>query len=341
MRIAVTGASGFIGTELISQLVQEKTYEVHAIDKKVDRPFPLSCFQFGSQIKGRVSFHKVDLCDRGALSSTIEGIKPDWVFHLAAESHVDNSIHDPVSCITNNVVGSAHLLDSATKYFSSMSKTGKERFRFLFVSTDEIYGSLDKSQMPVSEHYKFKTSSPYSASKAAGNHLVEAWEKTYGLPIISTQCTNNYGPGQHPEKLIPRMVAKAIVGEALPIFGNGKQIRDWIHVSDHVAALVALMKRGPKTGSFNIGASGELQNLEIASRICSLLDEIVPKRTGSYLDQITFVGDRPGHDTRYALNWQKIHDVIGWRPTISLEKGLRQTVDWYVRNQSQMLRLAA
>ena len=341
MRIVVTGGNGFIGTELISQLVRHKTYEVHAIDRKVDRPFPLSCFKFGSQIKGRALFHKADLCDRDDISSLIEDIRPDWIFHLAAESHVDNSIHDPVSCITNNIIGSAHLLDSATKYFSSMSKAGQQRFRFLFVSTDEIYGSLDKNQTPVSEQGKFRTSSPYSASKAAGNHLADAWGRTYGLPIITTQCTNNYGPGQHPEKLIPRMVAKAIAGEELPIFGNGKQIRDWIHVSDHVTALSAIMSRGPKTGSFNIGASGELQNIEIVSRICSLLDETVPKSTGSYLDQITFVRDRPGHDTRYALNWGKIHDVIGWRPVISIENGLRQTVEWYVKNQSQMLRLAA
>ncbi|MDA8535759.1 GDP-mannose 4,6-dehydratase [Alphaproteobacteria bacterium] len=340
MRIVVTGANGFIGTELISQLIQDETYEVHAIDRRADRPFPLSCFQFGSQIEARAVFHKTDLCDRDAISSMIEDIRPDWIFHLAAESHVDNSIHDPVSCITNNIIGSAHLLDSAKKYFSSMSKAGQKRFRFLFVSTDEIYGSLDKNQAPVSEQAKFKTSSPYSASKAAGNHLAEAWGRTYGLPIITTQCTNNYGSGQHPEKLIPRMVAKAIAAEELPIFGDGKQIRDWIHVSDHVAALIALMSRGPKTGSFNIGASSELQNIQIASRICSFLDEIVPKSTGSYLDQITFIRDRPGHDTRYALNWEKVHDVIGWRPVISIENGLRQTVEWYVKNQSQMLKLA-
>lgn len=341
MRIVVTGANGFIGTELISQLVQDKNHEVYSIDKRVDRPFTLSCFQFGPQIKDGAVFHKVDLCDREAISSFIEDVRPEWIFHLAAESHVDNSINDPVSCITNNIIGSAHLLDSATKYFSSMSKAGQQRFRFLFVSTDEIYGSLEKNQKPVSEQDKFKTSSPYSASKAAGNHLAEAWGRTYGLPIITTQCTNNYGPGQHPEKLIPRIVAKAIGGKELPIFGNGKQIRDWIHVSDHVAALIAIMARGPKTGSFNIGASTELQNIEIVSKICSLLDEIVPKSTGSFLDQITFVRDRPGHDTRYALNWGKIHDVIGWRPVISIENGLRQTVEWYVNNQSQMLRLTA
>lgn len=332
MRILITGGHGFIGMELVKQLCEESTYSVEVIDKAASPSFPLASYQTSADLPLRYGFFQHDLVQKETLRSIINSSCPDWIFHLAAESHVDNSINDPYSCIQSNVVGTTNLLEVATDYYKALETSKQSQFRLLYVSTDEIYGPLTASQPPVDETPLYRCSSPYSASKAAGDLMVQAWTTTFKIPTVTTHCTNNFGPGQHTEKFIPRLLQSALDGDKLPIFGDGLQVRDWIHVSDHARALIELMKYGLPGDIYNIGASNEIQNIQLAEVICQNLDEIKPKHIGSYADQIEHVKDRAGHDSRYALNWEKVNKTIGWTPEVSFESGLKDTINWYIKN---------
>lgn len=340
MRALVTGGHGFIGMELMSQLISLDNLEVHCFDKNSMPHFPHGCYAFGEQIKGSVQFHQIDICNTVQLGAAISEINPDWVIHLAAQSHVDESIEAPLACVINNVVGTASILKNLSQHFDRLDPISRRSFRALYVSTDEVYGSIPIGSPPVAEGHKLSTSSPYSASKASGDLLTEAWKRTYGLPIMVTHCTNNYGPGQHPEKFIPRLIARAISGKKLPIFGDGKQTRDWIHVSDHVGALIRVLSHGDPKKNYHIGASNELSNLKIASVICKILDKQMPRTRGAHFEQIEFVTDRPGHDFRYSLDHKRIKAELNWAPKIKFIDGIKNTIEWYIRNSDELKKIA-
>ena len=331
MNIIVTGGSGFIGSELVRYLIKKTPHNVLNIDK----------LTYASNLKAldsvsssrRYHFKKVDIVDRNKIAEIFSSYQPDLIFHLAAESHVDRSISGPLEFINTNIVGTCILLDVAHEYWSKSTDLKRSSFRFQHISTDEVFGSLgEKGFFTEQSHYN--PSSPYSASKAASDHLVRAWHRTYGLPVIITNCSNNYGPYQFPEKLIPLMIINAIKGNSLPIYGDGLQVRDWLHVEDHVDALYKIATYGKTGETYNIGGNNEKTNLEVVELICDLVDRNLdfPSKGKSSRELISFVADRLGHDVRYAIDASKLKSQLNWEPSKTFEDGLAQTVNWYLEN---------
>jgi len=372
MRILVTGGSGFIGSNLIHLLVENKGDSVINLDKLTYAGNTQSLADIESN--PRYTFEQVDICDPVSLARVFEKHQPDVVMHLAAESHVDRSIDGPGEFIQTNIVGTFNLLEAALAYWRSLPLAGAEElvpsqdekldnssngptqqsFRFLHVSTDEVYGSLEPDTLGFSETTPYDPHSPYSASKAASDHLARAWGDTYGLPVLVTNCSNNYGPYQFPEKLIPVVILKCLRGEPIPVYGNGENIRDWLYVTDHAEALYTVVTKGRVGETYNIGGNNERQNIELVHTLCSLMDELAPERmtfkssatqqdsssvsgnaeSRSFQDLITFVTDRPGHDMRYAIDSTKIRDELGWGPKEDFKSGFRKTVQWYLDNET-------
>ena len=332
MRILITGGAGFIGSAVIRYLINNENDTVYNIDKLTYAGNLDSLVDVESN--ARYQFEKVDICDANALTKVFEKFQPDAVMHLAAESHVDRSIDGPAEFIQTNIVGTYQLLEVARQYWMTLPNDQKDSFRFHHISTDEVYGDLPSTTDLFTEQTPYAPSSPYSASKASSDHLIRAWHRTYGLPVVITNCSNNYGPYHFPEKLIPLVILNALDGKPLPIYGNGQQIRDWLYVEDHARALYAVLTKGKIGETYNIGGHNEKKNIEVVNAICELLDEIQPRADqNSYKAQIIFVKDRPGHDLRYAIDASKIKDELGWVPQESFESGLRKTVIWYLTHR--------
>jgi len=331
--ILVTGGAGFIGSALIRHIIKETQHSVVNVDK-LSYSGNLESLKSIDQNKGYI-FEQVDICDENELNRVFKKNKPDVVMHLAAESHVDRSIDGPGDFIQTNIVGTFKLLEQSKIYWKSLEGSKKENFRFLHVSTDEVYGDLEGTSDFFSEDTSYDPSSPYSASKASSDHLVRAWFRTYGLPVLITNCSNNYGPYQFPEKLIPHVILNALEGKNLPIYGDGKQIRDWLYVDDHVHALMSVALDGNVGETYNIGGNNEIQNIEVVKTICNILDKLISNKLNgitSFSELITYVKDRPGHDVRYAINANKIQRDLGWKPEESFESGILKTVKWYLDN---------
>ena len=331
--IMVTGGAGFIGSALVRHIIKYTQHNVVNIDK-LSYSGNLQSLE-SIELNKDYIFEQVDICDETELSRVFKKSKPDIVMHLAAESHVDRSIDGPSEFIQTNIVGTFTLLEQSKNYWQSLEGDKKENFRFLHVSTDEVYGDLEGTSDFFSEETSYDPSSPYSASKASSDHLVRAWNRTYGLPVLITNCSNNYGPYQFPEKLIPHVILKAIEGKNLPIYGDGKQIRDWLYVDDHVRALIAVALNGNIGETYNIGGNNEIQNIEVVKKICNILDELITNKIrgiASFSELITYVKDRPGHDVRYAINANKIKRNLGWEPIENFESGILKTVKWYLNN---------
>ncbi|UVE18795.1 dTDP-glucose 4,6-dehydratase [Pseudomonas sp. LS44] len=336
MRILVTGGAGFIGSAVVRHLIQDTANEVANLDSLTYAGNLESLAE--SANSPRYRFYQEDICDAPALQRVFSEFQPDAVMHLAAESHVDRSIDGPSEFIQTNIVGTYTFLEAARQYWNGLDAQRKTDFRFHHISTDEVYGDLQGTDDLFTETTPYSPSSPYSASKASSDHLVRAWQRTYGLPVLITNCSNNYGPYHFPEKLIPHVILNALAGKPLPVYGDGSQIRDWLYVEDHARALVQVVSRGQVGETYNIGGHNEKRNLEVVQSICALLDELVPlsqASTGqrSYQELITFVKDRPGHDRRYAIDASKIERELGWVPQESFETGLRKTVQWYLNNR--------
>nr|QLL91166.1 dTDP-glucose 4,6-dehydratase [Plesiomonas shigelloides] len=338
MKVLVTGGAGFIGSAVVRYIIRETQDSVINLDK-LTYAGNLESLASVSENE-RYAFEQVDICDRNELDRVFALYQPDAVMHLAAESHVDRSITGSADFIETNIIGTYMLLEAARAYWSSLSEVRKKAFRFHHISTDEVYGDLPHPDEVVpgldlplfTETTAYAPSSPYSASKASSDHLVRAWRRTYGLPTIITNCSNNYGPYHFPEKLIPLVILNALDGKTLPIYGKGDQIRDWLYVDDHARALYKVVTTGVVGETYNIGGHNEKQNLEVVHTICDLLDEMVPK-TDSYRKQITYVADRPGHDRRYAIDASKMSTELDWKPEETFESGIRKTVQWYLDNQ--------
>ena len=330
MKILITGGCGFIGSNLVRFLLNETEHHVVNLDKLTYAGNPNSLQEFANS--DRYQFVQTDIADSEAVAAAIHSADPDWIAHLAAESHVDRSIDGPSEFIQTNIVGTFNLLDAASKHFKKLAAPRQETFRFLHVSTDEVYGSLGETGL-FSETTPYDPHSPYSASKAASDHLARAWKTTYGLPVIVTNCSNNYGPFQFPEKLLPVMIIKCLNEEPLPVYGKGLNVRDWLFVEDHVRALVTVLKTGAPGETYNIGGNSERRNIDLVNAICKIMDELKPRSSGAYADLITYVKDRPGHDFRYAIDSSKIRDELNWEPKYVLETSLKQTVKWYLENQ--------
>ena len=331
--ILVTGGAGFIGANFVLAWLGDKSADgVINVDKLTyagNRKTLASV-----EDDPRHVFSQTDICDRDALDKLFVTYKPRAVVHFAAESHVDRSIHGPGEFIQTNIVGTFTLLEAARAYWSSLEGKAKADFRFLHVSTDEVFGSLSETDPQFSEATPYAPNSPYSASKAASDHLVRAYHHTYGLPVLTTNCSNNYGPYHFPEKLIPLIIANALAGKPLPIYGDGLNVRDWLYVRDHCSAIREVLARGRLGETYNVGGWNEKTNLDVVHTLCDLLDELCPKAAGSYRDQITFVKDRPGHDRRYAIDARKLERELGWKPAETFESGMRKTVRWYLDNQA-------
>ncbi|GAA3786586.1 dTDP-glucose 4,6-dehydratase [Qipengyuania pelagi] len=331
MLIFVTGGAGFIGSALVRHLIRDTQHEVLNFDKLTYAGDPSTVSVVAES--DRYRFVQGDICDADAVRTAIAEFRPDVITHLAAESHVDRSIDGPGAFIDTNIVGTFVMLSEARAYWQALDAAERENFRFHHISTDEVYGSLGETGL-FTEETPYDPRSPYSASKAGSDHLVSAWGHTYGLPILITNCSNNYGPYHFPEKLIPLMIAKALDGEPLPIYGAGDQVRDWLYVEDHVKALRTVFERGTPGRTYNVGGHNEKQNIEVVRALCSILDRLAPRADGkNYAEQITSVADRPGHDKRYAIDATRIGEELGWRPEETFETGIEKTVRWYLENQ--------
>ncbi|MGZ9897674.1 dTDP-glucose 4,6-dehydratase [Shewanella gaetbuli] len=338
MKILVTGGAGFIGSAVIRHIINNTNDSVVNVDKLTYAGNLESLFEVAKSEK--YIFEKIDICDRKELDRVLDTYQPDIVMHLAAESHVDRSIDEPLHFIHTNIVGTYNLLEASRSYWLSLDKEKKRRFKFHHISTDEVYGDLKGPTDLFTEETSYAPSSPYSASKASSDHLVRAWYRTYGLPTLVTNCSNNYGPYHFPEKLIPLVILNALEGRDLPIYGKGEQVRDWLYVEDHARALYQVAKEGLVGETYNIGGHNEKTNIEVVRLICSLLEELVPqnifsKASGNpqgFEGLITHVMDRPGHDIRYAIDASKVERELGWKPKESFESGLRKTVEWYLLN---------
>lgn len=331
MRILVTGGAGFIGSAVIRHIIENTHHHVLNVDK-LTYAGNLESLQ-SIEKSERYQFFQTDICDQVELEKIFENFQPNVVMHLAAESHVDRSIDGPATFIQTNIVGTYSLLEAARKYWLSLTAEVKESFRFHHISTDEVYGDLEGTMNLFKETTPYAPSSPYSASKASSDHLVRAWHRTYGLPTIVTNCSNNYGPYHFPEKLIPLVILNALDMKPLPIYGKGDQIRDWLFVEDHARALYQVVTTGAVGQTYNIGGHNEKQNIEVVKTICNILDELKPQANGQkYESLIKFVEDRPGHDLRYAIDAGKIEKDLGWKPLETFETGIRKTVEWYLNN---------
>jgi len=329
MRILITGGAGFIGSAVARRLVENEDH-ILVFDKltyagNLDSLAPIAASPF-------YAFRRADICERAVVSRALDEFQPDVVMHLAAESHVDRSIDGPAAFIETNLVGTFTILDAALEYWRGLSKDKAANFRFQHISTDEVFGTLGDEGL-FREDTPYAPNSPYSASKAGSDHLVRAWRETYGLPTLTTNCSNNYGPYHFPEKLIPLMILNALDGKPLPIYGRGENVRDWLYVEDHAAALMLVAREGVVGQTYNVGGRNEKKNIEVVHTLCDILDELRP-RAGSYRDLITFVTDRPGHDMRYAIDCTKIELELGWSPAETFETGLRKTVEWYLDNEA-------
>lgn len=334
MKILVTGGAGFIGSAVVRHIINNTEDSVINVDTLTYAGNLESLV--GVEDSERYAFEQVDICNKVELERLFTQYTPDAVMHLAAESHVDRSIDGPAAFIETNIVGTYTLLESARAYWNKLDANRKSVFRFHHISTDEVYGDLDGTNDLFTETTSYAPSSPYSASKASSDHLVRAWQRTYGLPTIVTNCSNNYGPFHFPEKLIPLMILNALDGKALPVYGDGMQIRDWLFVEDHANALYKVVTEGEVGETYNIGGHNEKANIDVVKTICSLLEELVPTKpegVAQYQDLITYVTDRPGHDVRYAIDAAKIERELGWRPQETFESGIRKTVEWYLNNK--------
>jgi len=329
MRVLVTGGAGFIGSAVIRHLALEKGYEVLNIDKLTYAGTLTSLKSV--EAKPSYRFLKIDICDAAAIGSAISTFRPDRVMHLAAESHVDRSIVGARQFVETNILGSFTVLECARAYWQTLAPQERSRFRFLHVSTDEVYGSLGRDGL-FSETTPYDPSSPYSASKAASDHLAKAWARTYGMPVIVSNCSNNYGPFHFPEKLIPLTILNALEGKSLPVYGSGANIRDWLYVEDHARALDLIAEQGRIGETYNVGGRNERRNIDVVKRICAILDDLCPIGH-SREEQIQFVTDRPGHDARYAIDATKLETELGWRAQESFDTGIEKTVRWYLDNE--------
>ncbi len=343
MRILVTGAAGFIGSAVLRQLLGPQGQTLAGAACSVAN---LDSLTYAGNLESLGAlqhasahhFYHVDLCDAAAVHHTVQEFRPDAIMHLAAESHVDRSLDGPLAFVHTNVVGTANLLEAARQYWQGLPDAQRAAFRFHHVSTDEVYGDLHGSEALFTETTPYAPSSPYSASKAGSDHLVRAWQRSFGLPTLITNCSNNYGPCQFPEKLIPHIILSALAGKPLPVYGDGAQVRDWLHVDDHARALITVLRHGRPGETYNIGGHNEKRNIDVVRGICGLLDELAPRRDAAgeplpYASLIAFVRDRPGHDRRYAIDAGKIERELGWTPEETFESGLRKTVQWYLDNR--------
>lgn len=328
--VLLTGGAGFIGSALVRYLINYTDTVVVNVDKLT---YAGSLHSLGgADADPRHHFHQDDIIDADAMRALVDKYQPDYIMHLAAESHVDRSIDGPGEFIQTNIVGTYNLLQIALEYYQSLEGDKKENFKFHHISTDEVYGSLGETGL-FTETTRYKPNSPYSASKASSDHLVRAWNKTYRLPVVISNCSNNYGPFQFPEKLVPLIIQKAVAGEPLPIYGKGDNIRDWLFVDDHVKALWTIVTQGDDGEVYNVGGHNEKTNIDVVMTMCSILDDIKPREDGKkYAEQITYVADRPGHDRRYAIDAAKIERTLGWTPDETFETGIRKTVEWYLDN---------
>ena len=339
MKLLVTGGAGFIGSSVIREVLRRTPHAVVNVD----------CLTYAGNLESlaevvadpagrgeRYVFEKVDIRDRAALERVFAEHRPDAVMHLAAESHVDRSIDRPLAFVDTNVAGTATLLEACRAYWQALAPAARAAFRFHQVTTDEVYGDLAETGGAFVETMAYAPSSPYAASKAAADHMVRAWRRTYGLPVVLTACSNNYGPYQFPEKFIPHMILSALSGRPLPVYGDGRQVRDWLHVEDHARALLTVLERGRVGETYNIGGHNEVRNIDVVGTVCTLLEELAADRkpvgVDRFADLVTHVTDRPGHDTRYATDATKLEQELGWRPRETFASGLRQTVAWYLEN---------
>lgn len=330
MKLLVTGGAGFIGSAVVRQAVAAGHDVIN-----LDALTYAACLENVVSVsdKANYCFVQADIRDRAALDAVFETHQPDAVMHLAAESHVDRSIDGPGDFIETNITGTFNMLEAARKYWVAAGKP--EAFRFHHISTDEVFGSLPADPaVQFTEDTPYDPRSPYSASKAASDHLVRAWHETYGLPVVMTNCSNNYGPFHFPEKLVPVVILNALAGKPLPIYGAGDNIRDWLYVEDHADALLCVVQKGEVGRSYNIGGENELTNLDLVHKLCAILDDLRPRPEGPYADLITFVADRPGHDARYAIDPARVRKELGWRPSVTVDEGLRKTVEWYLANEA-------